>query len=150
MNRISKRFRSLRALLAVAALALAVGALGIAAGAVPAGAATSLPVHASIAGQPKMAGESFVPDIVCHEYFAFFTIYRNPCTDHINYNCAPNSGTLPYAPGEVSSGCDGRVWIYQGPGKTGYSLCISPDTATGTLQRTYTYMWAGSNTAPCS
>jgi hypothetical protein len=146
MKRIRSRFG---ALLAAAALALAGGVLGVGASAIPAS-ATAMPAHANIVGQPKLAEEPVAPNVICHIYFAFFTTYKSGCTDHMNYNCAPNSGTLPYDPGEVSSGCDGRVWIYQGPGRTGYSLCISPNTATGDLARNYTYMWAGSNGTPCS
>jgi hypothetical protein len=72
------------------------------------------------------------------------------CSDGHEYGCNyGDQGNMAYAPLYVTNGCAVRVWIYQGGGRHGYSLCISNGIKTGRLGRIYTYYWVSNNITDC-
>jgi len=133
--RIMKRFRALFAVLLLGMLCAGMSQL-------PAGASTASAQKAAAVAVPAVTNCPVVP--------GSFSIYNSNCSGRHNYGCSSgNQNTLAYPPLYVSNGCPYRVWIYQGPGKTGYSLCITNGTPTNRLGRVYDYFWVSSNHNAC-
>jgi hypothetical protein len=111
---------------------------------------SQLPAGASTASAQKAAAVAVPAVTDCPVVPGNFSIYNSNCSGRHNYGCSSgNQNTLAYPPLYVSNGCPYRVWIYQGPGKTGYSLCITNGTKTNRLGRVYDYFWVSSNHNAC-
>jgi hypothetical protein len=142
------------ALLAAAALGLTLFAAGVtpaaaATHAQPQPAAETLAVRATTTTPPDHVSQSAV-DLRCSRPNGAWAIYGNQCSAAAYYSCDPGvQGTLPYYPSYVSNGCSHRLWLYRGPGKAGFSLCLNPGARTGALKRNYSYAWVSDNPAKC-
>ena len=67
-----------------------------------------------------------------------------------SYPCVSGEQGPINPPESVINNCDWRVWLYLNDQKTGPNLCISPNTATGTLHRPWVFFWISRNGDACS
>jgi hypothetical protein len=140
------------------ASAIALTALGATgATAPPSSAATTTRIAAADSQRPAASSaagghnSSATAAGTCPRPSGWFVEYYTNCSQATGWSCQ-DIGVLiglDYAPLYVSDGCSVRVWVYQGPGRSGYNLCITDGTSTGRLSRTYTYFWISSNRTPC-
>ncbi|HEY2551367.1 MAG TPA: hypothetical protein VGI64_12395 [Streptosporangiaceae bacterium] len=146
---------------AVAIIGLA-GAFGLAAGTVPAAAATTPAVHASVfratvdmrpshalAGTAPMIAK--VPASQCLPLpLHRFVIFNGSCHRIETRTCfAGNEGNFPSIPRHADNGCIFRVWLYTQTGERGQTLCLTHRTATGTLHTDWKSFRIVSNQDPC-
>lgn len=152
--------KSLRGLFAVTTLGVAVMVISVAPAVAGEHAQASHRTPAVVGAAPLPAPASIVKKLhrisrgplnnACARYNNIWTIYGSKCTDPQDYSCTPyNKGGFPYNPQYLSNGCNTRVWIYQGPGQKGRSLCISADTSTSLLKLNYSYGWVSANKSRC-
>jgi hypothetical protein len=66
----------------------------------------------------------------------------------LSYPCSPMSHSIA-APQSARNTCDTRVWLFQNRSQTGPSLCLSPNTSTGTFQTHWVFFVITSNSSPC-
>jgi hypothetical protein len=141
--------KRIRLFAVVAAVGLS-SVFGVAAAIAPAaGAAARAPVHVSA---PKTVVVPLRADIAitdCAYHSGYFTTWYGSCTSYINWYCTHGNGSSINPPSYVSNDCATRVWLYQYTSHTGYTLCISPYSRTGYLQRTYKAFWVSSNYSGC-
>jgi hypothetical protein len=107
--------------------------------AVPAKAAATTTTSAqtvTVSVHQDRAEVSDAADTTCPIYYNYFATYDSTCSGTL-WTCTTGYNSTLYPPVYVSSGCEWRVWLYQNSNRAGYSLCISPHTATGHLNRSY-------------
>lgn len=88
------------------------------------------------------------PAVTCPIIRNRFTVYRSTCDgEHATHHCN-GFGPMP-VPHYASNGCGVRVLLFTQPNGRGHSLCISPDTATRHLSRTYVWFRVTANRHRC-
>lgn len=135
-------------------LLMVVGALSWAAAfALAATPATAMTATANAKVTPVSVHQHYTSEISkasasCPIYPGNFVTFDSTCTGTA-WSCSHGNSSSLYPPAYVSNGCGTRVWLYQNRNRTGYNLCIKPNSATGHLNRTYRAFWVSSNPAGC-
>jgi hypothetical protein len=112
--------------------------------------------HTAVTGPAAAPARPASPDAItpdsgtCPKTTGEVIFYGSDCSEEGQWACSDtgviNIGSIPlYA----SNGCEVRVWLYEGPGKDGYNLCLTGPTQTGRLSRTYENFWISTNYAAC-
>lgn len=65
------------------------------------------------------------------------------------HSCSPGNQGQISAPQSAINNCDTRVFLFQTDHETGSSLCLSPNTSTGTFHMRWLSFKVTSNPNPC-
>jgi hypothetical protein len=66
-----------------------------------------------------------------------------------SHSCSPGNQGQISAPQSAINGCDTRVFVFSTDHESGSSLCISPNTSTGTFHTRWLSFKVTSNTSRC-
>ena len=105
--------------------------------------AQASPARTAVAASPVQAAAT------SHWYYTL-NCTGGRCTTTVA--CTTGGHAVNFQPGgdpTVTNDCAVRIWLHQNRNGTGYNLCISPGTGTGTLKRIYLDAQVTTNKARC-